>query len=1277
MTSKKEDFCSLHTHSDASALDGAGKVDEFVKTAAERGNPAIAFSEHGTMRNFYQVHNSCEKHRINPIYGIEFYVCRDMKRKGLTEEEKNAIGGRLKLADRKEKIKDYEQREGIRQRTHLTCWAKNNVGLQNLFRLSSESYIDGFYYKPRIDLKRLIEFGEGLIVGTGCMSSAVNSHVLSGQRHQAFTVAEQLHERFGEDLYIEVQPHNMFEQVEVNKFALELKKRFGQHTKLLATQDAHYVLGSDACHHEVLLCIGTNGRLSDPNHFCFSNEDFFMKTRKQMYNSFLNAHPYMTKKQIKEALDSTVELAEGVDAKVHIDYHAALLPHVELPQGHADEWSYLKSLCSYGLGWREIPERAKLVAVQQGISYSEMLKVYSKRLKYELTAIRKQGFISYFLVVYDLYVWARNQNIMCGPGRGSVAGSLVSFLLGFTSVDPIEHGLIFERFINPDRVDLPDIDMDFMDSRRQEVFEYLRQRYGEDKVAQIATIGKLSGKQCIKDVSRVLEVPYAASNEVTSFIIERAKGDERVDQTVEDSFKDVEVCRQFNEKYPDVLKHAKRLEGMAKNLGIHAAGIVVAPEPLVKYLPLEVRKSNDKNVVVTAVGMKGVAALGLVKLDVLGLRTLTVLRDCLDAIEERHGKKIDLESDVSLVDDEVLQLFTDHDYVGIFQYDTASADKVCAGVKFESFDDIVALTALNRPGTMRSGLAEKYVARKKNPEKVKELAFHSSVSEITKDTLGIIVYQEHVIKIFTDVAGFSPSKADSLRKSIGKSEGDEVIGKERENFIEGAVARTGMTVAEAEKIINAIVFFGGYAFNRSHSCAYSLIAFWCMYLKCHYPLEFYWALLKNEPQLIKIQNIVRDAKNHNTQLSLPDVSTSKESFTIDLQENIIHGSLVDIKGVGEKAAATIIDNQPYADFLDFYHRVDKRKCHKGVVMALAKSGALDKIIPNAKWFIGNLEVIWTTLGKYQASSPEHEQIGQMILSSKKKPSFSKEEKQLVVSSVSPLAVGRHLVDAYKDFIGREVAVPLVSMSDEDFFKNHDQKNIYVYGVIVKVKYNQIGDFHTGDLLTEEERERNSWGARYASVDVEDAGGAQNRIKFDVGIFDEMRPIIDSGAGTPVIVCANVNARYSNLRANFAIDLESYRKKVITKKALNCWEKIIQGEHPVLVYPWKTDSLRKRRIENEIAKADLYRQGPYCGVVTQVKTKIDKRDQEMAFFNLAGVNEQIDIVCFGSHWNSVKDKIKMGNLIVMGVEKQPDKYRGVSYLCLGGGKNVRRLRKKFS
>jgi DNA-directed DNA polymerase III PolC len=1555
MGKKDKDFVHLHVHSDASQLDGCGKVKDYVARAKEYGHTAIALTEHGTMRSYYQQLVECQAQGLKPIYGIEAYVANDMRRKGLTEEEKKDAAGSLTGGARKQAIKDMEEKEGVRRRWHLTLWAKNKIGMENLFQLSSNAWTEGFYYRPRIDIEELIKYKEGIAVATGCSGSIVNEHCAEGKYRRARQEFDRLSKAFGEDLWLEVMPHDLHEQEVANKFAMETFHDYGGRHRLLATQDAHYVDPTDWEAHEVLLCIGTNDHMDNPDRFRFGDGELYLKTRQQMYEGFISRHSYMGEKAIKDSLDNTLVFASEIDDKIiEIDRFKCLMPPISLPKKYkGDEYRFTLDMCIKGWTWREVPKRANMYAKKRGITYEQAIKVYKARLKKEINALQKQKFISYILLIRDLYEWVRKQDIMCGPGRGSAAGSFVAFLLGITSVDPIEHDLLFERFINPNRVDPPDIDCDFEDIRRQEIIEFIRQRYGEDKSSQIATISRLSGKQCIKDVARVLRVPYVEVNAITNSIIERSSGDERASQTVEDSFKDFEVCRAFNKKYPDVLKYAKVLEGMGKNLGIHAAGVVTSPVNLSRIVPLETRKYDGRDVVVTAVDMMGAQAMGLLKLDVLGLRTLGVLKDACRAIEERHGVKVDLEA-LELNDPKVLQGFTDHEYTGIFQYDSPGADQICKGVPFDSFEDVAAMTALNRPGTARSGLATQYVDRKKNPSLRKEHPIHPIVSEVCSDTLGIIVYQEHVQRIFIDVAGFAPGTADSLRKKIAKKHGNEALGKERENFIQGAKKKSNMDEKTAAKIIDAITFFGSYGFNKtisdqawvlragankdhpnpwiqikdlvlaansrtkpkcnphtgvvsdgrltpiaqkikyghfnlismyddfrcrpnklkgihdhgvksvyeailddgsktapfakshrllttngyktmgelkpgdkllymspnydhsgwgtnsdstfsqtgrntdkyrdtvknlwiradykcencgkpgviskgrggheaahikspaecdynhkayhclgnlkllcnnchklldyqkgertkrwrkgrpviditvvevryvgehqcydlemdtlghnyvaaanpnspaivshnSHATAYGVISYWGMWLKMYYPLEFYYALLKSEPVRQRIQNFAKDAKRHGIALMPPDVSISKKEFAIDSDENAIRGSLVDIKGVGEAACVSIMECQPFDSLVDFLSRVNKRKVHKGVVLALAKSGALDSLLPNVKVFIDNIEEWWKNIN----GKGGLEWLKGELEKTKSQPDYEIEERQLIASQVNPLAFGKHPIDAYADFIDKHIKVEMHQMSEPDFWDNFHDKSIYMPGVIVEVKYNQIGDFHTGELPPERERKLQFWGARYANVNIEDAGGTQNRVKFDIDIFAQMRELIDAGIGTPVLVHCVPNKKFENLRAHFAVDLESLRKKLKGGEQLNVWENIVIGKHPSITRAWKPTknktSAEVTAVKSKNRRFFNNRTDIFTGVVMQARLKYDKNDNKMAFFSMIdGGHNAIDCICFSSSWDkSVEKAISAGNLLSIELSRSKDqRNRGKWQYFFNGGK----------
>lgn len=1238
---------------------GAARIDALVSKAVERGHKALAITDYGNVRGVYDFMIACQDQPLKPIYGIEFFVCGDHKRRGMTPEERAAITDSLPRSQWNDALRDYEAKHGIMDLDLLTCWAIDDDGIKNLFKLSSRAWVDGFYYKPRIDLNLLEAHNKGLAIGTGCPESVIHRRAAAGRRREALDVADRLWETFGPDrLWVELMPHPLLKQAEANQFALELLDRWGKKARPLATQDVHYINEGEHVYQKMYASFISGQK---PDESGLPGESYWFKTRAEMEASFKDFHDYIPDKVKRRALDNTVTFADECTAKLVQDKFACFIPDVYVPPDlKGDEFAYLKRLCTQGWTWREVPRRAAEYAKHHKLDVAEVMRMYTERLAKELLAFKRQKFIGYLLLVHELYDWVRKQGIACGPGRGSAAGSMVNFLIGITSVDPIEHGLLFERFISPDRVDMPDIDMDFEDERRDEILVHLREKYGVDRVCQIATIIKLKGKACIRDVGRSLDIPDYEIAPVTKAILERSSGDERASMTIEDSFKEFEVCRDFDKKHPEVLQYAKKLEGLGKALGMHAAGVITAPKPLEEMIPLETREHGKQRVVVSAFDMYGSAAFGLLKLDVLGLRTMTVLRLACEAIKRRHGVTVDLEQ-LPLNEPDVLQGFTDHDYVGIFQYDSPGADKICMGVQFTHFEDVAAMTALNRPGTARSGLATQYVARKKNPKLVSKTAFHPSVSEITADTLGIIVYQEHVIKIFTDVAGFHPTSADSLRKKIAKKLGDELIGKERETFIKGAMEKTGMDRETASKIMDAITFFGSYGFNKSHATAYGMIAYWGMWLKIRYPIEFYWALLTCEPDQIKIQRVVKDARKHKIKVVPSDVSRSRAGFNIDDAEGVIVGSLTDIKGVGNAAADSIVANQPFTSFTDFMTRIERRKVNKGVVLALMKAGAMDRIIPNIKFFLDHSEDLWKLLSK---SKTGLDKVQALIDKSGGLPDYSKEERVLVAAKVSPLAFGKHPVEAYKDFIRKHVKVPITSMGAEDFYEMNDSAHVggvFICGIIVEIKLNQVGDFHTGPEPDENEKQRMGWGRRYANINIEDKSGRQNRVKFDWDIYDDMRHIVDAGIGTPVIAHVTVNAKFTSMKCHFAISLEEYRKHVKAEAALSLWERVIAGEHPALTYPWKTEAnakFAKRSLDElrAIARTEAKKAGKRdiivyraIGVVTHVKVKPDKKMNNMGFFGLLGVRGYIDVAAWASTWPSIRKHVKVGQLIDIELE----------------------------
>lgn len=1188
------------------------------------GHKAIAFTEHGTMRGMTRLRDDAEEAEIRPIYAVELYLCEDMAGRGLTVEQKaEALAPVPPGAGRKatnEAIYQMERKLGVRDRFHLTVLAKNQTGLQNLMKVVTLGWTKGFWKRPRVDLATLNAHKEGLVVLSGCSSGAIADELINGDVKAALRRAEELHGTFGEDFYGEIMPHSLGMQITTNRGMRAICDGMG--IDPVATQDAHYIEPGDWKYQEAMLCIHTHTVLSDPERFTFETHEFWLKTRKEMEEGFREHHAYLPNEWVKRAFDNTMVIGEKCEAKIEIDRFKALVPACNtMPASYGtDEHRFLHDLCKLGWKSRSMDDQVRAEASRRGVSYEKQLKIYTDRRDRELAAILKQKVTRYFLVVWDIYNFARANKIHVGPGRGSVAGSLVAYLLNIVDVDAIRFELLFERFLNPDRIDMPDIDMDFEEARRQDVIQYLRDSYGEDRVAQVAANGKLSGKACLKDISRIMGIPIREIQPVVDSIIERSSGDERASATIEDSFKEFEVCKRFNDKYPEVLGYAKKMEGQVKTLGIHAAGVVVAPEPLINLVPLEVRKNGE---VVCAVDMYGVANLGLMKLDILGLRTLTVVRRCLEKIKERHGVDIDLNW-IPLDDPETLSNFTAHDYTGVFQFDTPSADKISEGVSFDNFNDVSAMIALDRPGTARSGLATEYLKRKKDPKARKSV--HPVVDAICANTYGVIVYQEHVQRIFTDVAGFSAATADSLRRAIAKKYGDEAIGKERVAFIEGAVKR-GFKRELAEKLISQITFFGSYGFNLSHSVSYGLISYRQMYLKTHYPTEFLWALMATEPVTEKVVRYVGYARRREIEVRPPDVNISGAEWTID--GDAIVGALSDLRGVGPSAIVSLEPLRPFKSFIDFCERVERRKVHRGVVKVLAQAGALDSLIPNRKVFVEHVEHIWALVGK----SDWKARMARSLVAMGKMRDWDEDEAQRISGEFNPLAFGKDPLEAYATLI-EELGLKTVPLDSPDMWTLGAG---FISGRILEVRYNQVGDFHTGPEPSDAEKRKMKWGSRYSNINVMDMSGKQQRIKVDVDIFDTFRPIVDQGSGTVVALHVNFNQSFHSIRAHFLVDLDALRKRRIAGAKLTLFERALsQGTHPVA--PHSKANIKSAYLAAKHAEVSDF---SVIGMVSHVNIKLDKNYNEMAFFGLLGYDGYIEVICFSSSWKFFRHQVKPG------------------------------------
>jgi len=827
---KKGDFVHLHLHSQYSILDGAIRIGELVKRAKEMGMPAVAVTDHGNMYGSFELYQKCKKEGIKPIIGEEFYV---------------ANGSRF---DRKDK-KAY----------HLILIAKDNTGLKNLMKLSSIAFLEGYYYKPRIDREVLEKHSEGLIALSACIQGEIPSLCLSGKREEAERSLKWYRDVFGEDFYLELQYHGLRNQEIANRHLIELGRKYD--VDLVATNDAHYLTGEDWEAHDVLLCLQTGRKLSDEKRMRFPTREFYFKDGKQMYETF---------REIPEALLNTLKVAEKVN--VSIEEKGYLLPEYRVPEGFTYS-SYLRKLAEEGLERR---------FSELGIRNGETKRRYRERLNHELEIIDRMGFPGYFLIVWDFVSWAKRNGIPVGPGRGSAAGSLVAYALGITNIDPIRFNLLFERFLNPERITMPDIDVDIDKERRDLVIQYVREKYGEDRVAQIVTFGTLQPKAVIRDVGRVLGIPYAEVDRIAKLVPKDAR-------TIEEAIQKAPEIKELSEKEERIGKLvsiASKLQGLVRQTGIHAAGVVIAPEPLTNYIPLAKSKDGD---VVTQYEMGQVEKIGLLKMDFLGLKTLTIIDRTIRLIKERTGREIDIYK-LPLDDGKTFELLQNGNTVGVFQLESNGMRNLMRRLKPETFEDIVALVALYRPGPLNSGMAESYIRRKHGLEPV-NYEF-PELEPVLKETYGLFIYQEQIMQIASILAGYTLGEADLLRRAMGKKK-REIMEEQRAVFVNRAVER-GYPRDKVEKLFDDIAKFAEYGFNKSHSAAYAFVAYITAYLKAHYIKEFMATMMSidydNTDEIVKL---IKDCRENGIEVLPPDVNRSGPLFNIE-GENIRFGLSSDL-----------------------------------------------------------------------------------------------------------------------------------------------------------------------------------------------------------------------------------------------------------------------------------------------------------------------------------------------------------------------------------------------
>ncbi len=898
-------FVHLHVHSQYSLLDGLGRIDDLLRRAKELGMDALALTDHGAMYGAIEFYQKAKKYDVKPIIGIEMYIApRGMKQRD-PKKDKNP--------------------------PHLILLARNNVGYRNLLQIATAAQLEGFYYKPRVDRQYLAEHAEGLIALSGCRSGEIPRLILRGQMDAARRAAAWYRDVFGPDgFYLELQRHEGIpELTQVNAGLMEIGRELG--IPLVATNDVHYVLPEEAHAQEILLCIQTNTTINDPKRKTMGDESFYLKSPEEMAALFSD---------VPQALENTLRIADM--CQVELDFTGHRLPPFEVPEGFTPQ-SYLAHLCREGLARR----------------YEVITPEVEARLQHELDLIHRMGFDTYFLIVWDLVRFAREQDIWWNV-RGSAAGSIVAYTLGITNLDPLEHGLIFERFLNPGRVTMPDIDLDFPDDRRDEMIRYVCQKYGRDRVAQIITFGTMGGRAAIRDAGRALDIPLGEVDRVAKLI--------PFGKSIEEGLERVAELRQLYQSTDYIrtlIDTARSLEGVARHASTHAAGVVIADRPLVEYTPLHrPTKGETGGAVITQYPMEALESIGLLKIDFLGLSTLTVMRRAADLIRERHGVELNLDN-IPLDDPAIYELLSSGEVLGIFQVESPGMRRVLTTMKPTKFEHIVATLALYRPGPME--YIDSYINRMHGREPITYR--HPKLEPILAETYGIVVYQEQLIQMATDLAGYSASEADLMRRAVGKKKKEELL-RHRETFVAGAVKR-GIPEKVANEIFDDIEYFARYGFNKSHAADYAVITCQTAYLKAKYPLEYMAALLSVERHNTeKVGLLVAECRRLGIDVLPPDVNRSGLDFTIEaantetqhgehgnaemffrdsvpsvIPRSAIRFGLGAVKNVGEGAVEAILAARqaggPFRDLADFCQRVDLRQVNRRALECLIKVGALD------------------------------------------------------------------------------------------------------------------------------------------------------------------------------------------------------------------------------------------------------------------------------------------------------------------------------------------------
>lgn len=1054
-------FVHLHSHTEYSLFDGISRIGELVSHVKEMGQTALAITDHGVMYGAVYLYKECIKQGIKPIIGCEIYVTR---------------GGRFdKSGNGKEKL------------AHLILLAENNEGYQNLIKICSKAWTEGYYHRPRADHELLEKYHEGLIVTSACVGGEVPQAILNGDMDEARKVIEFYINTFGKDNYfLEIQNHGLPEEAAVRPVLASLAKEYG--LGLVATNDFHYTKKEDARSQEIKLCISTGKTLDDPYHFHFANDEFYCKSGDEM-RAILGNFP--------GAIENTRVIADRCNVELTFGEHK--LPSFDVPEGETAA-SYLRKLCE-----KALPERYAVVTDKE-----------RSRMDYELGVIDKMGFSDYFLIVMDFIHYAKSHGIPIGPGRGSAAGSIVSYLLHITEVDPLRFDLLFERFLNPARVSMPDIDTDLCYRRRGEVIEYLARKYGSDQVAQIITFGTLAARAVIRDVGRVTNMPLREVDRIAKMV--PVGPGVTLKKTMEGS-------REFRDLYDSdttvhrLIDHCLDLEGISRNSGTHAAGVVICSKPVEEYVPIQLTQDGF---IQTQYEKDQVEQLGLLKMDLLGLRNLTVIHDALEMIRENRGIDLDINK-IPSEDEETCKVLCDGDTIGVFQSESSGFTSLLMQLHPERFEDLIPMVALYRPGPLGSGMAEDFIKRKHG--KIPVEYPHPSLEPILEETYGVILYQEQVMQIASVMGGFSLGQADMLRRAMGHKE-PEILQQNRETFVDGAVAN-GVDDRTANYVFDLMVHFAGYGFNKSHSVCYGWIAWQTAYLKAHYRPEFMAAMMTcYNGDRDKVSRYISDTRRAGVVIAAPDVNLSEAYFSVK-GDKILFG-LDGIQNVGEGAVRSIIEARkqggPFKSLSDFVERADNRGLNSRACESLIRCGALDSLGANRSQLLAALP---EALGDAQSIRNERAS-GQLNLFGGEEtpetivypdlPDMDPKEKIEWERKLLGFYVSGHPLDSYKEQL--KACTPLYHLTAEG--NQYDGRMVTIGGTISRIK----------GTMTKK-------GQPMGYVTIEDYDGEVETVVFP-SVWETVRPILAEDAAVAIRGRVQANERDVRVLAEEIIPLDKLR-----------------------------------------------------------------------------------------------------------------------------------------